>query len=261
MARAVVSVKPNLQRRRMILLFICVVLFMTLFGGVFLKQYAEAKMISKFNMTTGEKLPLDGSYSLEAFGIDPKVDRDLKNYRNILLIGVDTRAGEKDNNCRSDANIIVSINKTTNEVRLISVLRDSYFDMEENGNWTLDKLTHAHAYGGPMNTIRSINRNMDLNIHEYVRVNWSSVVNIVDSIGGIDVNIEKHTIKEMNKYIKDTNKSLKGDKTKITKAGKQTLNGVQAVTFCRIRKCDHSSVFCGVLCLRNIFRNQKEHAR
>ena len=168
--------------------------------------------------------------------IDEQVAKDLSNYRNILILGIDRREGENIEACRSDAMIVISINKETGDVKMISVVRDSFLLLDEAGTQRIDKLTHAHAYGGPENTMRAINRNLDMNISEFLRVDWKTVADFVDGLGGLELTIHDYEIKEMNKYIKDTNKSLNGDRTPIKKAGKQRLNGVQVVTYCRIRK-------------------------
>ncbi|MGI6721798.1 MAG: LCP family protein [Anaerovoracaceae bacterium] len=195
-----------------------------------------------YNRVISELDKLDTVKLTGKLDIDPKVGNELKNYRNILLLGIDTRAGESDDYCRSDACIVISINKKTEKVRMISVVRDSYLDIEENGEHVLDKLTHAHAYAGPRNTIRALNRNLDLNIREYMRVNWRTVADLVDELGGVTVNIKDYEVAEMNKYIRDTNQSLKGSTAKIEKPGRQKLNGVQAVTYCRIRKVGNGDV-------------------
>ncbi len=166
-------------------------------------------------------------------GIDDNVDNDIKNYRNIALFGVDTRDIKNNKGSRSDAIIIVSINKFTNEIKLVSVYRDTYVYIEGHG---FDKITHAYAYGGPELAIKTLNENLDLNIKEYITVNFASVANIIDSIGGIDVNIEEYEIEQMNKYIKDTSKNTGIASSPIEEAGMQTLDGVQAVTYSRIRK-------------------------
>lgn len=184
------------------------------------------------------KLDKVNHYSLkgEDLDIDSQVAKDLKDYENVLLLGIDSREGEDIESCRSDAIIIASINKKNGDIKLISVYRDSYLDLEENGYHVFDKVTHAHAYAGPVNTIRSLNRNMDLNIESFVRVDWKTVADFADAMGGLTLNVKDYEISELNKYIYDTNESLHGDTSLITHAGKQKLNGVQTVTYCRIRK-------------------------
>lgn len=164
--------------------------------------------------------------------IDDRVAEELKGYRNIALIGIDARDMDSDENTRSDAMIIVSIEKETGEIRLISLYRDTYLDL----GYGLDKLTHAYFYGGVELTVQSINRNLDLNIEEFVVVNWKAVADAVDALGGVEIDVQESEIKELNKYIPETARTTGGSKDKIKEAGKQTLNGVQAVTYARIRK-------------------------
>lgn len=170
--------------------------------------------------------------STENLAIDDRVAKELDGYRNIALIGIDARDMESDENTRSDAMIIVSIEKATGEIRLISLYRDTYLDL----GYGLDKLTHAYFYGGVELTVQSINKNLDLNCREFMVVNWKSVADAVDCLGGVEIDIQESEIKEMNKYIPETARTTGGKKTKIKKAGKQTLNGAQAVTYARIRK-------------------------
>jgi LCP family protein required for cell wall assembly len=168
----------------------------------------------------------------EALGIDPKQENELKDYRNIALLGIDYHKGETQ--FRSDAMIIASIYKPTSEVRLFSIYRDTLLDIGEE--YGLDKLNHAHAFGGPAQTLNSINRNLDLNIKEFVSFDWKAVADTVDALGGLDIKIEESEITEMNKYIRDTQSAIGGSKKEIKKAGMQHLNGIQATTYARIRK-------------------------
>lgn len=170
----------------------------------------------------------------EALGINSKVAEDLKNYRNIALLGIDARDMSDDSQTRSDAMIIASVDKSTHDVRLVSLYRDTYVNIGDN--YGLDKMTHAYFYGGATQTLQTINRNLDLNCEEVVVVNWKAVADTVDALGGLDIEIQESEINEMNKYIKDTQKNIGGSKKKIEKAGMQTLNGNQAVTYARIRK-------------------------
>lgn len=168
-------------------------------------------------------------------GIDSQVDEDLSNYRNIAILGIDARNMKKDKGSRSDSMIIMSINKENDKVKMFSVYRDTMLDLGD-GTRGLDKVTHAYYYGGAQQSLYALNHNLDLNIKEVVVVNWKAVADAIDALGGIDVDIQQSEIYEMNKYIKNTAKHIGGSKKQITKAGNQHLNGVQAVTYARIRK-------------------------
>ena len=124
----------------------------------------------------------------DLIGINPQVDSDLRNYRNIALLGIDARDMSSDENVRSDAIIIASINKETNEIKMFSIYRDTMLDLGDNSPG-LDKVTHGYFYGGPTKMLYAINKNLDLNVKEVVVVNWKSVADTVDALGGLDINI------------------------------------------------------------------------
>ena len=167
-------------------------------------------------------------------GISPQAEQGLKDYQNIALLGVDARDMSDYKTCRTDAIIILSLDKKNKAIRQISVFRDTYLHV--NKKYGYDKVTNVHAYAGTTATLHTLNENMDLNIKEAVIVNWKAVADAIDGLGGIDVDIKKSEIREMNKYIRDTQKNIGGSKAKIKNPGTQTLNGNQAVTYARIRK-------------------------
>ena len=172
-----------------------------------------------------------------AFAIDPQVADDLSGYRNIAILGSDARADEGYDGSRTDAIIIMSIKKSTGEIKLISVMRDSYLKMDYfDGTSVLDKVTHAHHYLGGVNTCASLNQSLDLNIEEFVVFNWKSVADAVDCLGGIEINVSEDEMGDMNIWGNETAANVGREYTPITETGKQTLDGVQATTYCRIRK-------------------------
>ena len=173
----------------------------------------------------------------EDFAISAKAAEELKGYRNIAIFGTDGRADESYDTSRTDAIIVLSFKKSNGDLRLISVMRDSYFKFEYfDGELILDKVTHANVYGGAVNTCAALNRSLDLNIDEYVMFNWKAVSDAVDALGGITINVKKNEISDMNRWGPETADNVGGTYKKIEKAGKQTLDGIQATTYCRIRK-------------------------
>ena len=169
--------------------------------------------------------------TLENIEINEGVAEQLKGYRNIVLFGVDARSNTYDNT-RSDCIIIASINQDTNEVKLTSVYRDTYVYIDGHG---YDKITHAYAYGGPELAINTINKNFDLNISEFVAVNFNAVVEIVDAIGGVNITIESDELNYINDYISAVDKQMGRSTARVTKTGTQNLSGVQALAYSRIR--------------------------
>ena len=170
-----------------------------------------------------------------AIGITEETQERLSGYRNIALLGIDSRADDYGLGNRSDCIIIASLNQETKDIKLISVYRDTYMQVEERGKAVLDKVTHAYSYGGAENALKALNTNLDLNITEYVTVNFDAVIAAVDAMNGVTIDIDSSELNYINKYIDSTSSSSGVKSSHITTTGKQTLDGVQAVAYSRIR--------------------------
>ena len=155
-----------------------------------------------------------------------------EKYRNIAIFGVDSRGSNLGEWNRSDCIIIASLNNETKEVKLVSVYRDTYLDIDGYG---LDKVTHAYSYGEAPLAIKTLNTNLDLNIKEFVTVNFEAVAEAVDALGGIDIEITSDELNYINGYVEETATVTGKSHAKVTSTGLQTLNGVQAVAYSRIR--------------------------
>ena len=176
-----------------IIVLILVILFAAIVGAAYI--YINDKL-GKMNT-----VQLDESQ----LGITDEASSKLSKYRNIAIFGVDSREDDYGKGNRSDCIIIASINNETKEVRLISVYRDTYVKIEGHG---LDKITHAYSYGEAPLAINTLNTNLDLNISEFVTVNFDSVSDAVDELGGVTINVENSEIKYINDYIDATAKSV-----------------------------------------------------
>lgn len=182
------------------------------------------------------KLSKVGDIYLDKYnlGIDPMVAEELKDYRNIVLLGIDSRDMDDYEKSRTDAIIIMSIDKANGEIRQISVFRDTYMYIDEKYGY--DKITNVHAYLGTDGTIRTLNKNMDLNIEEVAIVNWKAVADVIDGLGGVEIDVQESELKELNKITLHTQSIIGGSTDTLDHAGLQTLNGNQAVAYSRIRK-------------------------
>lgn len=157
----------------------------------------------------------------------------MDGYRNVALFGVDARDNSLGKGNRSDTIIIASINEETKVVKLVSIYRDTYLNL---GNDSYGKANSAYAYGGPLQAINMLNMNLDMNITDYVTVGWAGVADTIDALGGVDIEVDEAEISHLNNYQVETSKSLgKSSFERVTKTGMQTLNGIQAVSYCRIR--------------------------
>ena len=172
--------------------------------------------------------------------------KDIKGFTNIMLFGVDARGSELKNSTRSDTMILVSINEKTKEVTLTSFYRDYYafspakakadkpvkLDSSE-----FDKLTHAYNNGAEA-ALKEINTNFDLDVTDFVTVNFIALVRVIDELGGIELDVPQKLVSEINKYGGEIARKHKEPFTKITKSGVQTLTGYQALGYCRTRHKD-----------------------
>lgn len=137
---------------------------------------------------------------------------------NILLVGVDGNNIEKGN--RSDSMMILTIDEKNQDIRLTSLARDTYVDIEGYGS---EKLTHAYAYEGASLLIQTIKNNFGIDVDKYVAVSFDSFEKIIDILDGIEINVSKKEVSQING---------------IKKSGTQTLNGSQALEYSRIRYID-----------------------
>ena len=160
------------------------------------------------------------------------IEQNLSDYRNIAIYGVDSRDSSLGAGNRSDCIIIASINNDSKEIKLISVYRDTFVNIEGYG---LDKITHAYSYGGPELALKTLNENLDLNVTEFVTVNFDAVAEAVNLLGGVEINVEENEIEYLNNYLAETSKVTGLETKKVTSTGLQTLDGVQAVAYSRIR--------------------------
>ncbi|WP_213819024.1 LCP family protein [Garciella nitratireducens] len=136
------------------------------------------------------------------------------NITNIALFGLDRR--ETTGNTRSDTIMIATLDIKNKKAKLTSIMRDTYVNIPSRG---MDKINHAYAYGGPELAIRTINENFDMNIRDYVMVDFFGMADIIDALGGVTIDVKPEEV----------------SRTGVSSAGLQTLNGEQAVKYSRIR--------------------------
>lgn len=157
----------------------------------------------------------------------------MAGYTNIALFGVDSTNESLDSgNNRSDVMIIASISKLSGDVKLISVYRDTYLDI---GNGNYQKANAAYAFGGPEQAVQMLNTNFDLNITDYVTIGFDGVASLIDAVGGVDIDVHEDEIEHLNNYQSTMAQELGMEYVPVTQAGTQTLTGLQATAYCRIR--------------------------
>lgn len=152
-------------------------------------------------------------------------------YTNIALFGVDSREGALESG-NSDTIMICSVNNSTREIKLVSVYRDTYLDTTVNG---YSKCNSAYAVGGPEAAINMLNKNLDLDIEDYITVNFNSLVEVIDLLGGVDINLTEGEVQYVNGYLVEEREVLGKECEDVSGPGLQHLNGMQALAYSRIR--------------------------
>lgn len=163
-----------------------------------------------------EKVDLDK----ENLGSNKELSQKYKGVTNIALFGVDSADGAG----RSDSMMVATLDTENKKIKITSILRDSYVNISGHG---MNKLNAAYAFGKEELAIKTINENFDLNIEDFISVDFASLPKIINKIGGIEVDVSAAERNELNKHLIDS--------SPVNGTGMQTLTGGQAMSYCRIR--------------------------
>ena len=155
-----------------------------------------------------------------------------EGYTNIALFGVDSRDGNLGEGNRTDMIIVASLNNETKEIRLVSVYRDTLLNLSEG---TYQKCNAAYSYGGPTIAINMLNMNLDLDIEDYVTVDFGAISDMIDQLGGVEITIKEEELEAFNKYVTETARVAGKEAHKIDEPGNYLMDGSQATTYARIR--------------------------
>ncbi len=215
-------------KRWAIVLIIELILLVILVPLVFV--YAKLNMVQRATASDVDKANI-----VINTNVDENTQNILKGYTNIALFGVDSRDGSLEGDTRSDSIMVVSINHESKEVKIISVYRDLCLRVPGYG---YQKATHAYAYGGAELAMSMLNMNLDLDITEFATVDFAVLANIIDALGGIDIEVSEAEFSLINPLIKEQNRVTGSDSEYLDGPGYQHLNGTQATAYARIRKID-----------------------
>ena len=220
----IIKIRDDLMKRKPLIISISVVTAVLLvFGGIYI--YASS-MLNKIKKVQIPK-------SNEDLGISSK-SYEAKGVVNIVFFGLDRR--NPDQASRSDSIMVVSIDNINKKVKVTSLMRDMYVPIPGKES---NRINAAYAYGGPLLSIKTINSDFNLDIKNYVAVDFFGLEKLIDKVGGVQINVSAAEAKVLNNYMSELN-NLNGDKAPDVKAGLQTLNGRQAVAYSRIRYVGHA---------------------
>ena len=225
------SKKKKKQRGNIVLFIVEIIILVILVGLI----YVYAQINNGFRTMAG-----DGDLDNILINENVANNESLSGYTNVALVGIDTRYNNI-NEGNSDTMLVASINNDTGAVRMISLYRDTYLNIDpENDEWKFNKCNSAYAFGGIEQFLSMLNGNLDLNITEYVIVDFSAVATLVDDLDGIDILLTEEEIIHLNNYCVETAEVTGMDYEPLQyERGQEVteyhLNGVQAVAYARIR--------------------------
>lgn len=167
--------------------------------------------------------------------LDDETSDLLKDYTNIALLGLDNRTVGNYETGNADSIIIASINKDTKAVKLVSIYRDCYMQVTDDGTYSKANSAYARNHGA-VGMMETLNRNLDLDIENYISVDWYALVKTINLLGGIDLEMTDKEATQVNKYMKDITKVTGYSPSASAYAGMNHADGVMALSYARIRK-------------------------
>lgn len=247
-SKAKAASRKRKQKHRMVIFAIEIAVILLMIGVLYLVLNISNEG-PKFTVLDPEELAIPS----EIQQAKEEGDSAMLGYMNIALFGVDAMNEKQiEKNSRTDSIIIASVNMDTGDVKLVSVYRDTYLNL---GTDSYAKCNSAYAKGGPTQAIKMLNMNLDMDIESFVTVGYNALIDVIDGLGGVDVEIKENEIVHLNNYqrsivaawkygvkLDDKTTTEKDfavvkstDYTPVTEAGYQRLDGLQAAAYCRIR--------------------------
>jgi LCP family protein required for cell wall assembly len=216
--------KAKKKKRRRSLLIIEIVVLLILIALIYI--YSKIGKIDFNNVGVIKKNKLD-----------PKTEEMLQGYTTLAFFGLDNRSNGNFDTGNSDAIMVAAIDNDTKAVKIVSIYRDTLLDVD--GEMNLQKANSAYARGGPKQAMVMLNRNLDLDIQDYIAVDFNALVEAVDALGGVDVDVTQEEVDIINKMGYSVEVAAvtghKDEDIAITPGTNVHLNGVQATAWCRIR--------------------------
>lgn len=199
-----------------------------IFGGTVALVAATGAVILASKLSKIEKAPINPM----ELSVSEEARERGTGYLNVALFGVDSRKNELGKGTRSDTIMIASLNRETLEVKISSVYRDTLLQQDDG---TINKANAAYSYGGPEEAVAMLNKNLDMDIEHYVTVNFDALIDVVDEVGGIEIDVTEEEIPYICGYAIEIMKATGRVSAGVTEPGPQVLNGLQATAYARIR--------------------------
>lgn len=220
--------KAQKKKRRIIIILIEILILISVL------VFAAYSYLNK-SMNMIQRLPWNPG-DIKNVEISEEKQEQMKGYWTIAIFGVDSRNSSVGKGNNSDVNIICNINQDTGEIKLVSVFRDTYLNINDKNSY--NKINSAYLHGGPEQAVKALNKNLDLDIDDYATFNWKAVADAINILGGIDLELSKAEFYYINAFVTETVKATGIPSTPVKHAGAVHLDGVQAVAYGRLRLMD-----------------------
>lgn len=222
------------RRKRKIILFVVEIIVLLIVLGMLYVWQALNKI------DRGSETPKDltsSDLSINEEELDDETIEIMKGYEDVALFGVDNYFNGHADSGNSDVIMIASINNDTKEVKLVSVYRDTFLDtdVQRDTSPNFHKANRAFALGGAEQSRNMLNASLDLDIEHYITVDFKVVTDVVNMLGGVEVEVDSAELKYINHHIDTTARATGDTPVYVQTTGLQTLNGTQATAYARIR--------------------------
>ena len=230
-ARATYRRRKKKNRKKKIILGAVLAIFLVIVAvGFGVYKYFDNKVESMDQVDF--KVPEVQNVNLS----EEKREQMEKGFLTVAVFGVDSRDNSLGAGNQSDVIMIANLNRETGEIKLVSVYRDTYLNVNDKN--TYNKINAAYASGGPEAAVKAINKNLDLNITHYATFNWKAVATVINILGGVEIDISKSEFYYINAFITETVKGTGIGSVQLNAPGVHNLDGVQAVAYGRLRLMD-----------------------
>ena len=225
--------KKKRTKRKIILLIIEFIVLLIVLAALYVWQ--ALNKIEKADTHKTELTPSD--LSINEDELENGTIEIMKGYEDVALFGVDNYFNGHADSGNSDVIMIASINNDTKEVKLVSVYRDTFLDtdIQKDTSPNFHKANRAFALGGAEQSIRMLNASLDLDIEHFITVDFKVVTDVVNMLGGVEIDVDSAELKYINHHIDTTARATGDTPVYLTTTGMQTLNGTQATAYARIR--------------------------
>ncbi len=202
-------------------ILLSIILVLVIGGGAAVAAYVTSKM---------DKIEVK-ELNAEALEINQEIERK-EGYLNVALFGVDSRDASLGVGTRSDTIMVASLNQATGEIKVCSVYRDTLLQQSDG---SYNKANAAYSFGGVEGAVALLNKNLDLDIEHYVTVNFDAMIDIIDALGGVEVEVTEDEAIYINGYAYEISNVTGRDYEDLPGDGVRLLDGIQATAYCRIR--------------------------